>query len=79
MSDMAFNAVMSEVDSFSYNQVVALMARLTQALQNWTSRDKSDDLFYSPSNMAHIERGIKAIQNGQGVEHELVLCKGHYE
>ena len=37
MSDMAFNAVMNEVDSFSYNQVVALMVRLTQALQKRTS------------------------------------------
>ena len=72
MSDMAFNAMMNEVDSFSYTQVVALLARLTQALQSWTPRDKSDDLFYSPSNMAHIERGIKALRDGKGVDHELI-------
>ena len=72
MSDFAFNAMMNEVDSFSYNQVVALLARLTQVLQTWTSRDKSDDLFYSPSNMAHIERGIKALREGKGEEHELI-------
>ena len=56
MSDMAFNAVLNDVDSFSYNQCVLLLARLTQALQNWTSKDSSDDLFYSKSNIEHLER-----------------------
>lgn len=36
MTDMAFNRMMNEVDSFSYDQVVALLARLTQVLQSWT-------------------------------------------
>ena len=72
MSDVAFNAMMNEVDSFSYNQVVALLARLTQALQSWTPKDNGDELFYSPSNVAHLERGIKALREGKGVEHELI-------
>lgn len=72
MSDMAFNAVLNDVDTFSYNQCVLLLARLTQALQNWASKDGSDDLFYSKSNIAHIERGIKALNEGKGVEHELI-------
>ena len=68
MSDTAFNAVLNDVDTFSYNQCVLL----TQALQNWTSKDSSDDLFYSKSNIAHLERGIKALNEGKGVEHELI-------
>ena len=78
MSDMAFNAVLNDVDTFSYNQCVLLLARITQVLQNWSSTDK-DDLFYSKSNMEHIERGIKALNEGKGVEHELIVsCRRHY-
>ncbi|MBQ3824927.1 MAG: hypothetical protein II811_02195 [Spirochaetaceae bacterium] len=72
MSDMAFNAVLNDVDTFSYNQCVLLLARLTQVLQNWASKDSSGDLFYSKSNIAHLERGIKALNEGKGVEHELI-------
>lgn len=43
-----------------------------QTLQNWTSESKDDDLFYSKSNIAHLERGIKALKEGRGVEHELI-------
>lgn len=72
MSDLAFDTVLEEVNSFSYNQCVLLLARLTQTLQNWTSESKDDDLFYSKSNIAHLERGIKALKEGRGVEHELI-------
>lgn len=72
MSDRAFNAVLNDVDSFSYNQCVLLLARLTQTLQNWTSKDENEDLFYSKSNISHLERGVKALNEGKGVEHELI-------
>lgn len=72
MSDRAFNAVLNDVDSFSYNQCVLLLARLTQTLQNWTSKDENEDLFYSKSNIAYLERGVKALNEGKGVEHELI-------
>jgi len=72
MSDVAFNAVLNDVDSFSYNQCVMLLSRLTQVLRNWTSKDDSEDLFYSKSNIEHLERGIKALNEGKGVEHELI-------
>ena len=72
MSDRAFNAVLNDVDSFSYNQCVFLLARLTQTLPNWTSKDENEDLFYSTSNIAHLERGVKALNEGKGVEHELI-------
>ena len=32
----------------------------------------SADLFYSESNMAHLRRGISALNTGKGVEHELI-------
>ena len=72
MSDVAFNAVLNDVESFSYNQCVMLLSRLTQVLRNWTSKDDSEDLFYSKSNIEHLERGIKALNEGKGVEHELI-------
>lgn len=72
MSDVAFNAVLNDVDTFSYNQCVMLLSRLTQVLQNWTSKDESDELFYSKSNIEHLERGIKALNEGKGVEYEII-------
>ena len=30
------------------------------------------DPFYSESNMAHLRRGIAALNSGKGVEHELI-------
>ena len=35
-------------------------------------KNKSD-LFYSDANMAHLRRGIKALNTGQGQKHELLL------
>lgn len=72
MSEAAFNAVLNDVDNFSYNQCVLLLARLTQTLQNWTSQESDEDLFYSKSNITHLERGVKALNEGKGVEHELI-------
>ncbi len=34
--------------------------------------DVSLDPFYSPSNMAHLRRGVEALDAGRGVEHELL-------
>ncbi|MGN0739744.1 MAG: hypothetical protein ACI4LX_06195 [Treponema sp.] len=72
MSDSTFNTVLNEVDSFSYNQCIILLTRITQTLQNWTSKDENEELFYSKSNIDHLERGIKALNEGKGVEHELI-------
>ena len=72
MSDLSFNTVLNEVDTFSYNQCVLLLSKLTQTLQNWTSKDNDDDLFYSKTNIAHLERGIKALDEGKGIEHKLI-------
>lgn len=32
----------------------------------------SVDPFYSESNMAHLRRGIQALQEGKGVEHDII-------
>lgn len=32
----------------------------------------SIDPFYSDSNMAHLRRGVEALNSGKGVEHEIV-------
>lgn len=49
-----------------------LLARLSKALQTWVSKDKETDLFYSKTNMEHLERGIKALNEGKGIEHEII-------
>lgn len=36
----------------------------------------SADPFYSESNMAHLRRGIAALNAGQGVEHEPIEVEG---
>ncbi len=59
MSDIAFSTVLNEVDSFSYKQCVTLLMRISQVLQNWTSKGADEELFYSQSNIEHIERGVK--------------------
>lgn len=37
---------------------------------------KNADPFYSENNMAHLRRGIAALDSGKGVEHELLLEDG---
>lgn len=32
----------------------------------------SVDPFYSESNMAHLHRGVEALNNGKGVEHDII-------
>ena len=32
----------------------------------------ASDQFYSESNMAHLRRGIEALNSGKGKEHELI-------
>ena len=34
--------------------------------------DVSIDPFYGETNMAHLRRGVKALNDGKGVEHELI-------
>ena len=33
---------------------------------------RKDDPFYSESNMAHLMRGVAALNAGKGVEHEII-------
>lgn len=46
---------------------------MAQALVN-IRRDEevSVDPFYSESNMAHLRRGVEALDAGKGVEHEII-------
>lgn len=40
---------------------------------------KEDELFYSESNLKHIQKGIQALGEGKGVEHELIFDKPNEE
>ena len=72
MSDVAFNSVLTEVDSFSYDQCVALLKKLSEVLKSRSFAKEDDDLFYSEKNMQFLLRGAQAIKNGQGKEHDLI-------
>ena len=37
-----------------------------------TEEEHDSDLFFSESNMAHLRRGISALNEGRGVVHEIV-------
>lgn len=40
---------------------------------NTYNDEKEDsDIFYSKSNMEHIKRGIEALNNGKGKEHDII-------
>ena len=34
--------------------------------------ERTDDPFYSESNMAHLMRGVEALNAGKGVEYEII-------
>lgn len=40
--------------------------------QNKIPFEISADPFFSESNMAHLRRGIEALNSGKGIEHELI-------
>lgn len=55
------------------NITTALNVFLRQAVrQGSIPFEIKTDPFYSESNMAHLLRGIEALNNGKGVEHELI-------
>ena len=37
-----------------------------------TEEEHDSDLFFSESNMAHLRRGISALNEGRGIVHEIV-------
>lgn len=46
---------------------------MAQALvNNRMDEEVSVDPFYSESNMAHLRRGVEALDAGKGVEHEII-------
>lgn len=74
MSDTVFNSMVAEVDSFSYSQCITLLGKLYEVLNTWSSKtsDAGEELFYSEKNMAHLRRGVEALNSGKGIEHELI-------
>ena len=45
---------------------------MTTAINIFLKAELSADPFYSASNMAHLRRGVAAMNAGKGVEHELI-------
>ncbi len=60
-------------DELGLNMTTALNLFILQAVrEHRIPFEITSDPFYSPSNMAHLERGIHALNNGLGHEHEII-------
>ena len=73
MSDMAFNAMLSDMDSFSYDQCVALLSRLTQIFKvkkrETIEADISPiDRFFGTVNDEDSEKMLAAVQECRRIE-----------
>lgn len=64
--------VYAEIDTLSDAQIdvgLKMIAGL-KAFSHVT--EKSEDPFYSSKNLKYIENGVRALDNGEGVEHDLI-------
>lgn len=67
MSDMAFNTMLSDVDSFSYDQCIMLLSRLTQVFKarkrETTESEMSPiDRFFGTVSDEDSEKMLQAVQ-----------------
>ena len=73
MSDMAFNAVLRDVDTFSYDQCVSLLSRLTQVFK-FKKREVAEiemspiDRFFGTVNDEDSEKMLQAVQECRRIE-----------
>lgn len=55
----------------SVSTVLTIFAKMV-GQERRLPQELSADMFYSESNMAHLRRGVAALNAGQGEEHELI-------
>ena len=72
MSEAAFNAMMTEVDGFSYDQCVALLARLSQVFKGKKREAVADespiDRFFGTVSGEDSERMLEAVKECRRIE-----------
>ena len=70
MSDVAFNAMMTEVDAFSYDQCVALLARLSQVFKRKTRENEGSpiDRFFGTVSEEDSEKMLEAVKECRRIE-----------
>lgn len=66
-----FDAFCSEV-GMTMTTAFCIFAKATVRERKIPFEISAGDPFYSPANLAHLKRGIAALDAGQGVEHELI-------
>lgn len=72
MSDMAFNAMMTGVDAFSYDQCVALLARLSQVFKRKKPETVAEvspiDRFFGTVSDEDSEKMLEAVKECRRIE-----------
>ena len=72
MSDVAFNAMMTEVDGFSYDQCVALLARLSQVFRGKKREAAAEmspiDRFFGTVSDEDSEKMLVAVKECRRIE-----------
>ena len=72
MSDAAFNTMMTEVDDFSYDQCVALLARLSQVFEGKKKETAVEvspiDLFFGTVSDEDSEKMLEAVKDCRRIE-----------
>ncbi len=73
MGDVAFNTLLASVDSFSYDQCVALLSRLTQVFkskrqENTKSEISPIDRFFGTVSDEDSEKMLEAVQECRRIE-----------
>ncbi len=65
-----FNNLCDEL-GLSMSTAINIFAK-TMVRQHGIPFEVSLDPFYSESNMAHLKRGIEALNSGRGIEHDII-------
>ncbi|MBQ7794287.1 MAG: type II toxin-antitoxin system RelB/DinJ family antitoxin [Clostridia bacterium] len=70
-AEQIFNALGLNM-STAFNMFIKQTIRCDGIPFDVTLKDKSDDYFYAPANMAHLNRSIAQLNSGKVSQHELI-------
>jgi len=64
--------VYAEIDTLSDAQIDVVLKMIAGLKAFAHITEQSQDPFYSSENLKFIEEGVRALDNGKGVEHDLI-------